>query len=149
MKIAFKLDPMEIPGMGSDGKTNVLRLGDFIIENMEAILVDWEAFARKCWQGPLPDPAVLRNDARSMLEALVQDMTTNQTEVDRKSKSEGEHAGRDTAMNLAALGHALARVNDGFDLGRMVAEFRALRASVNRIWWDSVPTAHDQQIEDM
>jgi signal transduction histidine kinase len=52
-------------------------------------------------------------------------------------------------MDRAALGHALARVNDGFDIARMVGEFRALRATVGRIWWQSVPSPHREQIEDM
>jgi signal transduction histidine kinase len=47
------------------------------------------------------------------------------------------------------MGHALARVNDGFDIDRMVAEFRALRASVSRLWWDSLPEPHKEQIDDM
>ena len=127
----------------------LVRLGDFIIENMEALLVEWEAFARKFWQGPAADSATLRNDAQIMLRAVVDDMATQQSEAERKLKSEGEFSGRECPMSHAALGHALARVNDGFDIERMVAEFRALRASVNRLWWQSVPTPHHEQIEDM
>jgi signal transduction histidine kinase len=125
------------------------RLGPFIIENMESILVDWEAFARTLWHGPLPSSAALRNDAAKMLTAVVKDMETDQTIRQQKEKSQGI-VGRDTVgLNAAAAGHALARVNDNFDIQRMVAEFRALRATVTRLWWASTPSPHEQQIEDM
>ncbi|MES2658005.1 MAG: HAMP domain-containing sensor histidine kinase [Verrucomicrobiota bacterium] len=126
-----------------------MRLGDFILENMEVILMAWEDFAREFWKGPLPDSVTLRNHAQIMLKAVVEDMATAQSEDERKSKSHGKQVGTNSTMNRAALGHALARVNDGFDIGRMVAEFRALRASVNRLWWKSVPAPHEEQIEDM
>lgn len=135
--------------MESEKNPRNVRLGEFILENMEAILVDWEDYARRFWVGPLPSSAVLRNHAQIMLGALVDDMSTRQTETERQSKSEGGNVELESAMNQAAMGHALARVNDGYDIGRMVAEFRALRASVSRIWWKSMPAPHAEQIEDM
>ena len=135
--------------MGSDGATAPLRLGDFILENIERILAEWEDFARRFWVGPLPPVARLRNDAEEMLRTLVQDMASPRTAAEQKARSEGHNGGDRTGMNQAAVGHALARVDDGFDIARMVAEFRALRASVSRIWWESVPTPHREQIEDM
>lgn len=135
--------------MGSEGKATGIRLGDFILENMESILAAWEDFARRFWVGPVPDRARLRNDAEFMLRALVKDMATSQTPAQRKDKSEGDNGDERSRMNQAAVGHALARVADGFDIGRMVAEFRALRASVSRIWWNSMPERHLEQIEDM
>ena len=35
----------------------LMRLADFIQQNMEPILVDWEAFARTVWPRPDTDPA--------------------------------------------------------------------------------------------
>jgi signal transduction histidine kinase len=124
------------------------RLGTFILENMESILVEWESFARTLWQGPTPASEVLRNDAEKMLHAVVADMRTPQTLEEQQSKSEGA-GGDDSALNAAAAGHALSRVNDHFDIKRMVAEFRALRATVGRLWWASTPVPHKEQIEDM
>jgi signal transduction histidine kinase len=116
---------------------------------MEALLMEWEVFARKYWKGPHPDSATLRNDAQIMLEAVVEDMATHQSEDERRLKSHGAFRDRESRLKHAALRHALARVNDGFDIEKMVAEFRALRASVNRLWWQSVPSPHPEQIEDM
>jgi signal transduction histidine kinase len=91
----------------------------------------------------------LRNDAAIMLEALVADMAMDQTLSEQKFKSEGGKEGESSGLNTAAMGHALARVNDGFDIKRMVAEFRALRASVCRLWWESNPQPHAEAVEDM
>ena len=126
-----------------------MRLGDFILANMETILAAWESYARRYWQGPIPDSKRLRNDAETMLRAVVADMATDQTGAQQQSKSEGEYEKDKSEMKRAAVGHALSRVHDGFDIARMVAEFRALRASVNRIWWESVPEPHHEQIADM
>ncbi len=126
------------------------RLGDFILENMESLLATWEDYARRFWQGQLPDSKRLRNDAEMMIRAVVADMATSQTSREQKDKSEGKtEAGESHDINLAAMRHAIARVQDGFDIGRMVAEFRALRASVDRIWGESMPTPHPEQIQDI
>lgn len=135
--------------MASETGDRVLRLGEFILENMETILTAWEDYARAYWQGPLPDSKTLRNEAQEMLLALVKDMSTPQSGTEQKLKSEGAGGDNQSGMNQAATGHALARVNDGFDICRMVAEFRALRASVTRIWWKSFPQPHPEQMADM
>jgi signal transduction histidine kinase len=135
--------------MHREAERAAMRLGQYILENMEAILTEWEAFARATWKGPLPGSAALRNGAETMLRALVKDMAAEQSDAEQKAKSEGNGVGDASGLNKAAIGHALARVNDGFDLGRMVAEFRALRASVNRLWFESMPVAHRDQIDDM
>lgn len=135
--------------MATSGNATATRLGDFIIENMEEILAAWEAFARTYWKGQLPSSERLRNDAARMLEAVVNDMASLQSEAGRQTKSEGGSLDSGSEMHLAALSHALARVNDGFDITRMVAEFRALRASVCRIWLTYVPNANEEQTEDL
>ena len=136
-------------GMQREAKRPAMRLGQFILENMEAILSEWEAFARSAWRGPLPGRVVLRNDAELMLRALVRDMATEQSAAEQKDKSEGADIGDASGLDRAAIGHALARLNDGFDIRRMVAEFRALRASVNRLWFKDMPVVQRSQIDDM
>jgi signal transduction histidine kinase len=127
----------------------VTRLGVFILENMEPILTEWENFARLAWEGPEPGVVALRNDAEIMLRAVATDMATEQDAEEQKTKSEGSNGNDASGLDKAAIGHALARVNDGFDIRRMVAEFRALRASVSRLWFQSLPVAHREQIDDM
>jgi signal transduction histidine kinase len=135
--------------MENTGDTQPLRLGDFIIANIEPILAAWEDYARAYWRGPIPGPERLRNDAEMMLRAVVLDMGIAQTQEQQKRKSEGEFNVHENPVNRAAQAHALTRVRDGFDVERMVAEFRALRASVSRIWWKSIPLPHKDHVEDM
>ena len=135
--------------MHSEAQTPVIRLGEFILTNLEPILTEWEIFARNSWEGPAPSPVALRNDAGIMLRAIVDDMATEQTLAEQKAKSQGTSECDASGLNRAAIGHALARVKDGFDIRRMVAEFRALRASVNRLWFESVPLAYRDQMDDM
>lgn len=135
--------------MKADGNLPIVKLGDFILENMERILTSWESYARKFWVGQLPDTAALRNHAETMLRAVAADMASPQTEAERDLKSEGGEVEPDSEMGRAAAGHAIARVNDGFDIERLVAEFRALRASVVRIWVESVPAPSKDQISEL
>ncbi|HEY1122859.1 MAG TPA: HAMP domain-containing sensor histidine kinase, partial [Haloferula sp.] len=145
----FDGDPGHLAEMQSEGSTPTAKLGDFILENMGCILSGWEDFAREIWDGPLPSVARLRDDAEVMLRALVTDMAAEQTSADRKFEPEvGKDRDR-SGLDRAAMGHALARINDGFDIRRIIAEFRALRASVIRIWANSSPISQEGQTDDM
>ncbi|MCW1924077.1 sensor histidine kinase [Luteolibacter arcticus] len=109
------------------------RLADFILTNLEAIVSAWEEFARANWPtDEAPDPVDLRDNADNMLRAVAADMKSAQSLEDQKQKSEGNVA--DPALDGAALKHAKERLAAGFDIVKVVAEFRALRASVMRMW---------------
>ena len=128
--------------------TGCLRLADFIDGNQEAIVVAWEDFARRHWPGEVPDTKELRDNAVAMLKAVAADMRTYESERERKSKSEGE--GKEfTALTGAAWQHAQERILSGFDIMQLVAEFRALRASVMRIWRAGHPEPHAEQVDDL
>ena len=76
--------------------------------------------------------AALRNDAERMLRFVAADMEAAQSEDERAAKGRGE-----TALDVedtAAHAHGRLRLMQAFDLVQMVAEFRALRASVIRLW---------------
>jgi hypothetical protein len=114
-----------------------VRLADFILANVEPILAEWEAFARSIWPGGAAgtktvNPAELRDHAEEILRATARDMTSQQTEAQRAEKSKGEeNAGTVSAgVVRASQKHAIGRVGSGFDLKAVVAEYRALRASV-------------------
>jgi signal transduction histidine kinase len=114
------------------------RLADFIRDNHEPILKAWEAFARTL----LPaaegmSKALLRDHAEEILQAIVLDMRSLQTAAQKQAKSRGREAKVGPASKrLAALGqlHAVLRIESGFTLAQVVAEYRALRASVFRLW---------------
>lgn len=133
-----------------------MRLGDFILQNIESILAEWEAFARSIWPGGAAgagaiDPAELRDHAAEILRATARDMTSAQTEAQRSEKSKGEGgAGAGSAgVTRASERHAVARVGSGFDLKAVVAEYRALRASVLRLWRASGPRPDVSDVDDL
>jgi signal transduction histidine kinase len=109
------------------------RLSDFILDEMEAILMAWEDFART-----IEPPALTMNDeelrdhAHQMLEVFAHDLNTPQTEAQRIIKSKGlaiPHIA-DTAAEI----HAEARLLSGYTVVQLVSEYRALRCSVLRLW---------------
>ena len=108
-------------------------MASFIIENMEEIVAEWEAFARTLSPAPKMDSWALRDHAKPMLEAIAKDIETSQTdrEQELKSKGLGPAAG---GVETAAAAHGLMRQSEGFDLSELVSEFRALRATVLRLW---------------
>lgn len=110
-----------------------MRLYEFITQNMEAILQEWEDFARSIQpvSGRM-DVNDLRDHAEAMLRAIVRDMQQLQTGQQRKEKSKGNQA--ETPGESAAQDHAAERLAAGFSIDLLVAEYRALRASVLRLW---------------
>ena len=131
--------------------THFMRLADFILANVEPILADWEAFARSIWPGAATDPATLRDDAESMLRAAVSDMKSNQTTAQQsaKAKGAGESGAGSRRIDMASTAHGAGRVGSGFDLAALIAEYRALRASVIRLWRESSPTPDLRDLDDL
>jgi signal transduction histidine kinase len=129
-----------------------MRLADFILANVEAILVEWEAFARGIAPGAKMESLALRDHAADILQATARDMGSAQSSTERSAKSRGHgHGGDDGALTLngASAQHAIGRLGAGFDLLEVVAEYRALRASVLRLWSDSAPEPHERDVDDL
>jgi signal transduction histidine kinase len=113
-----------------------VRLADFIRDNHEPILKEWETFARTL--KPAADgmsKAGLRDHADEILTAIVSDMESLESAAEKSAKSKG-HAHKATEEHPGALGqlHATLRIEAGFTLTQIVAEYRALRASILRLW---------------
>ncbi len=130
-----------------------MRLADFILSNVESILVEWEAFARGIAPGAKMDALALRDHAGDILLATVRDMRSAQSAAERSDKSRGRGNGDGdegaTTLNGASEQHAMGRLGAGFDLLEVVAEYRALRASVLRLWSDSGPEPHERDVDDL
>jgi signal transduction histidine kinase len=111
-----------------------MRLAAFITENLEAILVEWEAFATSILpSGHTMTSLALRDHAKQILQAIALDIEEGQTDLEQAYKSKGYVRLADST-NTAAMTHGALRYLSGFDLRQLVAEFRALRASVLRLW---------------
>jgi signal transduction histidine kinase len=126
-----------------------MRLADFIVANREPILVEWEAFARTCTPAAgTMDVEALRDHASAMLTVIADDLRTPQTRKEQSAKSTGdapETAGADTA----AEEHGSGRAASGFTVAQMVAEYRALRASVIRLWTKNEGQLTTPDLEDL
>jgi signal transduction histidine kinase len=108
-------------------------LGEFIDKKRVAIVKEWETFARTLMpEAQEMTGGALRDHADAILSAIIHDMKSGQTAAEQAEKSKG----RGEAHRLSEMGkiHATLRIEFGFKLGQMVAEYRALRASVLRLW---------------
>lgn len=114
-------------------------LSAFIRQHTDQILSEWEAFARTMPLGPSMSVAALRDHAQAMLEAIAIDLEAPQTAREQSDKGKGLAPEERRQPQTPAAQHGHGRAESGFTVVQMVAEFRALRASVVRLW-----TAHEQ-----
>jgi signal transduction histidine kinase len=114
-----------------------MRLADFIVRDIERILVQWEAFALTLLPAAASmDSLALRDHARPLLEAVVADLSTSQTRQAQAQKAWGRAPQIEGAPHTAAQTHAILRARSGFNINQLAAEYRALRASVLQLWMD-------------
>ncbi len=126
-----------------------MRLADYIEGNLGRIVAAWEDFA-----GTLVPAAQgmksleLRDHAEGILRACVSDLRTPQTREAQSAKSRGLAPTLPDAPETAAQTHAILRAKHGFDIEQLASEYRALRASVLRLWLDTQPT-HASTLDDV
>lgn len=109
-----------------------MSLAGFIYQHLDNILDEWSAFASKfsCASGMAQ--AGLRDHARGILLAIAADLETPQSDAQQAAKGRGLWR-RSAAESQAEL-HGSSRVAEGFSVNEAMAEFRALRASVLRLF---------------
>jgi len=125
---------------------DTMRLADFILANRELILAEWEAFAKTCAPASASMGIVALSDhAAEMLMVIARDLQTPQGDLEQSAKSKGLAPPPVSTEQTAAEKHGTGRAESGFTIEQMVAEYRALRASVIRLWTrdQSQPTHAD------
>ena len=115
------------------------RLSRFILDNLPAILQQWEDFARSLQTGRPLSIEALRNGAERMLRFVAADMETEQSQQEEVAKSTGHGPALPHGRTSAAHDHGVGRAVERFTLIELVSEYRALRASVTRMWAQTVP----------
>ena len=116
-------------------------LADFIVANMKTILQEWVRFAAGLEAGANMGTLALRDHAELILQATVRDMRSPQSNVQQDEKSRGEGGLEGEAskgLDRASEAHGVERFGSGFCLEEVVSEYRALRASVLRLWQKSL-----------
>jgi hypothetical protein len=112
------------------------RLADFIRNNQPAIIQEWIDFAQT--RSPASEgmsELALKDHIVDILKFIAADLETPQTLAEQFDKSRGMDAEDGSFRKSAAEVHAALRLADGFDIDQMVSEYRALRASVVKQWW--------------
>ncbi|MEX2471615.1 MAG: HAMP domain-containing sensor histidine kinase [Gemmatimonadota bacterium] len=114
-----------------------MRLAQFIREERERILEEFEEFARThTAAGDTMDIQALRDHAAGMLSTIALDLEQPQSDGDQERKSKGDAPDDGQAADTSAEKHGTDRADSGFSLEEMISEYRALRASVVRLWTD-------------
>lgn len=124
-----------------------MRLSTFISKQMGAILDEWDRYART--MKPAADTMSfkdLRDHAESMLQEIARDLGSSQTASEQQKKSEGTE---DDCATSAAARHGQMRQDDRFTLVQLSAEFRALRATVLRMWLPTISHNTSETLDDV
>lgn len=127
-----------------------MRLSEFIVVHVDRIVDEWEDFARTL--KPAADSMSkleLRDHARSILLAAARDMKTAQSKSEEIAKARGEELNKTPSLDEAASSHGELRHEVGFDLVQMTSEFRHLRASVIRLWAESLDAPQPADFQDV
>jgi signal transduction histidine kinase/CRP-like cAMP-binding protein/ActR/RegA family two-component response regulator len=123
------------------GRAEALQLSGFIKEHMDEIVAEWEAFART-----LPPAAAtmtslaLRDHARPILQAIANDIQSDQAGTQPLDQS---------GNGTAATTHGALRHLSGFNLLQLGSEYRALRASVIKLWRSHLAKEHHGALDDL
>ena len=111
-----------------------MKLSILLSVHHKEILFEWDKFART--HSPLNTVMSsngLRDHAHQLLKAIATDMQSHQSAKQQSQKSQGDRP-RQKGIEIAAIAHGSMRQSSGFTLSQIAAEFRALRASVLRLW---------------
>src|SRR6478736_3149979 len=112
-----------------------MRLAPFIHHNLHAIVSEWELFARSLYpESTKMTRLQLRDHAPGILEAVVKDLDAAQTRATQSAKSKERAVAPSGSPETAAETHAVLRAQSGMNIGQLFAEYRALRATVLRLW---------------
>lgn len=109
-----------------------MTISRFITSHKEQILVEWEDFAATF--GAVTDhmsATELRDHAAQILDFVAKDIEQRETAAQTEEKSKGQNSHPDDS---ASSTHGKLRYASGFSLLQLIAEYRALRASVLKLW---------------
>jgi signal transduction histidine kinase len=126
-----------------------MRLNSFINNHLTEILTEWESFAQT--QSPAADTMpllALRDHAREIFLAIALDLERQQNPAEQQQKSHGHSQNEHSVLSAASVHGALRQASD-FSLLQLSAEFRALRASVLRLWLPHVNQMSASTVDEM
>lgn len=115
-------------------------LPTFIEANLSVLIDDWTEYAGALSQQGSPlSASELQNSAKDLLMQIAADMRRSQSADQQHDRSHGAKRDSDASFDAASVLHADERLAHGFAINELIAEYRALRASVLRRWQQSAP----------
>ncbi len=125
-----------------------MRLADFIRQSSDSIIREWEKFAESLRPAAGDMGSLsLRDHIQEILIFVAKDIESVQSGQEQVEKSQGEKVR--SSQYTAAEAHAALRLAGGFDLDQMVSEYRALRASVIKLWIVNTAELNSQDVIDL
>ncbi|WP_236621569.1 sensor histidine kinase [Asticcacaulis benevestitus] len=125
-----------------------VRLSDFIRSNLDGIIAEWENFARSLNPGSSMTTLQLKDHIEQILSFIARDLEAPQSASEQFDKSRGL-ADSLPAADTAAETHGILRHDDGYDIMEMVSEYRALRASIIKLWTEKNKNLSDEDVIDL
>lgn len=125
-----------------------MRLADFIRDTKAPIIKEWEGFARTLSAGSGMSTSDLKDHIEQILGFLARDLESPQSAIEQFHKSRGL-SDSGMAAETAAEVHGALRHDDGYDVMEMVSEYRALRASIIKLWTRENRTLSDDDVIDL
>ncbi|HZX25894.1 MAG TPA: HAMP domain-containing sensor histidine kinase [Telluria sp.] len=124
-----------------------MSLSAFVLSNMSEILAEWTDFAKKAAPaGGEMSTLALTDHAEAILREIAADIERQQSGRQQYEKSRGEMPHE---QGSAAAVHGRLRHASNFSLQQLSAEFRALRATVLRLWLPSVQQMSETTVYEM
>lgn len=126
-----------------------MRLAAFIRKHRDEIVGEFIDFARTLAPAALDSSeAELRDHAHGILLSIAADLGSHETAEQREQKSVGQ-VSEVVNQGTAACAHGAQRQAGGFTLPQLTAEYRALRASVMRLWLPTITTYTSTTVDDL
>lgn len=124
------------------------RLAEFLRTHATEILLAWDEFAATVsHEGKALDQSALRDHAAEILGTIATDLAQPQSPAQQDAKGKGQAP--PSRFPTPAETHADFRMHAGFAVDAMITEYRALRASVLKIWAGQGGGATPQDLTDL
>lgn len=126
-----------------------MQLSTFIETHSKEILKEWDSFAEKLFVGlATPTPFTLRDHAAEILRELVVDMKEKESSQQQREKSMRALLPPHLDETAADI-HGALRKDAGMSISFLIAEYRALRASVLALWMPKITSLEDKHFAEM
>lgn len=129
-----------------------MRLAGFIRESIDEIIQTWNDFASSIPALSDRSRAELADHARGMLLAIADDIDTPQSDAEQHRKAQGVQPfpdGDSNDIDESSAEHGKMRFAQGLSAPEVFSEYRALRATVLRLWSATFVNQVASPLDDM